>query len=291
MEDTRRFKRILLATDGSSEAETAVDAAIGLARFGPANVCVLHVWNLEVRSRHGHWVFEPYSEAHSLVQETVDRLISAGVMAGPEIYQADHAHIAEAIASVARETKADLVIVGSRGLSDWQSMFQHSVSHRVMSLVDCPVLVVRGSRDHSAVGKPRRIMVAVAGGDDAERATDAAIAVAQTVSGRALVVHVAQALFGAQGYAYVESREEVEECVDSAVRRLTAARIPTERMVINNRGPVAAELISAAAKWNADLIVIGSSRMRDLTSLLFGSVSHQLLHGADMPVLIAERVK
>src|SRR5215467_7135659 len=290
MEETHRFKKILLATDGTPEAEAAVDAAISLARFGPANVCVLHVWNLERREQGGHWHIEPYSEADALVQGTVDRLADARVIAGKEIYRADHAHVAEAIAAVAKDSRADLVVVGSRGLSDWQSIFKHSVSHQILKLVDCPVLVVRGDRGHSGFGKPRRIMVAVAGGDDVKLATDAAIAVAQTVSAQALVVHVAQALIGVQGFAYVESREEIEQCVESAVKRLTDARIPTERIVIE-RGPVADELIAAAAAWNADLIVIGSSRMGDVASLIVGSVSHQVLHGADLPVLIAGRTR
>lgn len=285
-----RFKRILLATDGTPEAEAAVDAAISLARYGPANVCVLHVWNLEVRNRHGHWDVETHSDAESVVKQTIARLTAAGVMAGSEIDQADNAHVAQAIASVARESKADLVVVGSRGMSDWQSIFQHSVSHKVLSLVDCPVLVVRGDREHNVIGKLRRILVAVAGGDDVQSATDAAIAVAKTVNAQALVVHVAQAIFGAQGFAYVESQDEIERCVESAVQRLNDAGIPTETRVIR-AGSVANALIDAAADWNADLIVMGSSRMGDVSSLLVGSVSHKLLHSSDLPVLIGERTR
>lgn len=285
-----RFKRILLATDGTPEAEAAVDAAISLARYGPANVCVLHVWNLEVRNRHGHWDVETHSDAESVVKRTIARLTAAGVMAGSEIDQADNAHVAQAIASVARESKADLVVVGSRGMSDWQSIFQHSVSHKVLSLVDCPVLVVRGDREHNVIGKLRRILVAVAGGDDVQSATDAAIAVAKTVNAQALVVHVAQAIFGAQGFAYVESQDEIERCVESAVQRLNDAGIPTETRVIR-AGSVANALIDAAADWNADLIVMGSSRMGDVSSLLVGSVSHKLLHSSDLPVLIGERTR
>lgn len=287
MEEMKRFERILLATDGSPEADGAVDATISLARYGPAHVCVLYIWNLEADQRRGLRNVDHQAEAEKLVQRILERLGNAGVMAGKEIYQADPTNVAEAIAGVAKDSKADLVVVGSRGLSDWQSIFQHSVSHHVLELVDCPVLVVRGGREHSAIGKMRRIMVAVAGGDDVRPATDAAIAVAQTVSAQAMVVHVAQALFG-PGYAYVESQEEIDRCVEGAVRRLTDAGIPTESTVIG-RGPVAKAIVDAAAGWNADLIVVGSSRMGDVASLVLGSVSHQLLHGADVPVLVAER--
>jgi nucleotide-binding universal stress UspA family protein len=45
----------------------------------------------------------------------------------------------------------------------------------------------------------------------------------------------------------------------------------------------------AASRWQADLIILGSSRIGDLGSLLFGSVTHDLLRGPDLPVLLAER--
>jgi nucleotide-binding universal stress UspA family protein len=52
-----------------------------------------------------------------------------------------------------------------------------------------------------------------------------------------------------------------------------------------------AETVAETAKtWNADMIVIGSSRMSEIGSLVFGSVSHRLLHTTGRPVLIAERI-
>ena len=274
-----RFKKILLATDGTPEAAAAVDATISLARYGPAHVCVLQVSSQE-----------PTPEEERLVQDTVDRLTNASVMAGKEVHRADHQNVARVVATIAKESGADLVVVGSRGLSDWQSLRHHSVSHEILALLDCPVLVVRGDRGHSAIGKMRRILVAVAGGDDVKPATDAAITVAATVPAQALVLHVAQALFGPEGFAYIESTEAISECVADAVRRLAEARIPAETRVLK-AGPVATSIIATATQWNADLIVVGSSRMRDLASLVLGSVSHQLLHSAEMPVLIGERAR
>jgi nucleotide-binding universal stress UspA family protein len=61
--------------------------------------------------------------------------------------------------------------------------------------------------------------------------------------------------------------------------------------VVAHQGPVARAVAEIATRWNAGLIVVGSSRMGDIGSLFLGSVSHDLLHTTDRPVLVAERVR
>jgi nucleotide-binding universal stress UspA family protein len=289
MEHVKGFKRILLATDGSLQADAAVDATIRMARFTDAIVRVLHVWNLEGHARRGSLDLETHDEANRLVSGSVDRLTKAGVMAEMELYQADGAPVAAGIATVAKQFEADLLVIGSRGLTDWQSIFHHSVGHQVLAALDCPVLVVRSGK-HVGIGQTQRILLAVAGGDDVARAVRAAISVSQSDQPLVLVVHVAQAMIGAQGFAYVESEDEIQATLAAAISQLREAQIPVESMVLRS-GPVASRLVELATSWNADLIVAGSSRMRDVTGLLLGSVSHQLMHESEIPVLIAERAK
>ena len=288
MEKGKGFNRILLATDGSSQAEAAADVTIDLARFSTATVRVLHVWNLEVHHKHGLWDIEMRNEAEDLVQRMVDRLSSAGLEAEKEIFRADSGHIAEAIALVAKEFHADLVVVGSRGLSDWQSMFQHSVSHQVLCKVDCPVLIARAPVK-AGLAESRRIVLAIAGGDDLGPIVKAAVAAAGVPGSSVMVVHVTQAVLGAQGFAYVEQDEEIKETMAKALRLLGDAEIKAEGMVAH-AGPVAKVVAEVAERWNANLIVTGSSRMSDLASLLLGSASHSLLHGTELPVIVAERI-
>jgi nucleotide-binding universal stress UspA family protein len=289
MNTTNGFKRILLATDGSEQADAAVEATIALGRPSSAEVVVVHVWNLEVHQRHGYWDVEVLPEAERLVGQTVARLQAGGVAAAPKICRASSDHVAATIGLAAREFAADLVVLGSRGLSDWQSMFRHSVSHQILSAVDCPVLVVRGQPAVDA-NKPRRVLLAIAGGDDVAPGVGAAVAAAKAPHSKVMIVHVAQAVFGVQGFAYVESDEEIQATMASAFELLKSAGVEAEG-VIARTAPVAKTVAEIAAGWNADLIVVGSSRMGDLGSLLLGSVSHDLLHGAERPVLVAERVK
>jgi nucleotide-binding universal stress UspA family protein len=288
MKSEKVFNRIVLATDGTEGAQAAVLATIDIARFTPAVVRVVHIWNLEVHHRHGYWDVEVRSEAEHLVQETVDQLTRAGVMAEKEIFRADNKHVAASIALIAHEFKADLVVIGSRGLSDWRSLFEHSVSHEVLASVDCPVLIARSLPQGGTVSA-NRILVAVAGGADVAPAVRAAAAVAGTREGcSVMVVHVLQSIIGVQGFAYAETEAEANAALDEAVALFKVRGIDAHSQTITE-GPVATALVEAAAAWNADLIVTGSSRMGDASSLLLGSVSHDLLHRTDIPVLIAAR--
>lgn len=287
MDTTKRFERILLATDGSEASLSAVEATIAIAKSATVKVRVAHVWNLELHHRHGYWDVEVRSEATKLVDETVERLLRAGVIAEREIVRADSHHVAAAIALSAREFRSDLVVVGSRGLSDWQSLTQHSISHQLLSALDCPVLIVRGL-PQGAPFRASKVLLAIAGGDDLAPAVRATLAVAGP-DARVMVMHVAQVMFGAQGFVYVEPAEEIHETMSRACKVLTDTGVAVQGMVAH-QGPVAKAVAEAATDWNADLIVIGSSRMGDIGSLFLGSVSHDLLHTTDRPVLVAERV-
>jgi len=151
------------------------------------------------------------------------------------------------------------------------------------------VLVVR-ERLPIDVSAPRRVLLAIAGGDDVAPCVRAALAAAQAPNSEVMVVHVAQAIFGAQGFAYVESSEEIQATMASALGILKDSGIKAQG-VVAHPSPVADSVAEIAANWKADIIVVGSSRMGDLGSLLLGSVSHSLLHTATRPVLVAERMK
>jgi nucleotide-binding universal stress UspA family protein len=288
METSAGFKRILLATDGSEPSDSAADTAISFATASSAEVRVVHVWNLEVHHRHGFWDVEVRSEAEQLVDAIVTRLRAAGVKADREIRHADRAHVAGAVASAARDFNADLVVVGSRGLSDWQSMLQHSISHELLTSLQCPLLVV-----HGKPAEPRtsckRVLLAIAGGDDIAPGVHAAAAAAAAPGSEVLVVHVRQSFIAAQGFAYVEPEEEVAETMARAIQLLHDAGVRAEGMVAH-AGPVARVVVELAASCKADVIVTGSARTGDLSSLLLGSVSHDLMKVSDRPLLIAERV-
>ena len=283
------FSRILVATDGSKPAAAAAQMAASFAHASSAAVRVVHVWNMEVHHREGIWDLETRREAEEILNDTVGELRDSGVDADGELIRADNNQIASALAERAAAFEADLVVLGSRGLSDWQSMIRHSVSHQLLTALDCPILVVRGTQP-PARHDPQRVLLAVAGGDDVVPAVNAAVAAATAPGSRVLVLHVEQAIFGAHGFAYVEPDGEVHETINRATELLERAGIPAEALAAGP-GHVSDVVAKAAEGWAADVIVISSSRMGDLASMLLGSVTHELLRASDKPILVAARQK
>lgn len=277
------YRRILLATDGTDPAAAATNVAASMARATEAEVRVVHVWN---PGQHQHDV-EGRSDAAAIVARTLATLQAHGLTAEGEIVQPGDKPVAAAIAQAAREFGADLVVMGSRGLSDWQSLLAHSVSHQLLTAIDSPVLIVRGPLPDANL-VPKRLLLAIAGGDDVDPAVKAAISAASMPGSEVLVLHVSRSIFAGEGFGYVEPDEESQATVSHALKLLHEAGVTASSM-ITPPGPVVRTIVDAAARWHAETIVIGSSRIGDLGSILFGSVTHGLLRATTRPVLVGVR--
>jgi nucleotide-binding universal stress UspA family protein len=136
------FETILLAIDGSEVSDRAAEAARGLAAALSSEVVVFHVRE-RVPSRAGAFDLETHDEALELIDRTVRSLKDAGVSARGELVGGISGHAAKSISAAAKEAGADLIVVGSRGLTDFGSMMLGSVTHRLLHIGATPVLVIR----------------------------------------------------------------------------------------------------------------------------------------------------
>lgn len=248
---------------------------------------MLHIWNLETRVRDGSWDVETLPEARKLVDGVVDGLRESGVKASGELVNATGTKVGPAIEEAAAAFGADLVAVGSRGLSDLAGIFTASVSHGLLADLDCPILVAAPGPVRT---EPlRRIMVAIASPGEAGDLGDLAAAIAKPVDAAVLVFHVQIRSAAAEGYVYVEPMEEAQGVVDAAVTRIKASGVRAEGRVGAAILPVADEIAAVARVWDADLVISGSRRHRDLAALIVGSTDHELIRQAHRPVLVARR--
>jgi nucleotide-binding universal stress UspA family protein len=135
------FERILVATDSSEPSKRAVEFAAGLSQEYGSEIVVLHAFP-RVVSRYGTSDLEDPDTARELVDEVVRDLKDRGLNARGEIVRVLEGHMPRGIVETAAAADADIIIMGTRGRSDFGGLFLGSVTHRVLHLAEKPVIVV-----------------------------------------------------------------------------------------------------------------------------------------------------
>jgi nucleotide-binding universal stress UspA family protein len=144
------FTRIVVGTDGSETAAEAVRQAIDLAKLTGASLSIVSAY-APVPERK---VKEQQREAPADVQyelgprEDVNLVLDAaagdarkdGVEVQTHPIEGDPA---EAILSVAEETKADLIVVGNKGMTGARRFLLGSVPNNISHHAPCSVIIVR----------------------------------------------------------------------------------------------------------------------------------------------------
>jgi nucleotide-binding universal stress UspA family protein len=138
------FKRILLATDGSPDAQEAAKYARDLALRDEAEVILVYAFepipSYLGEPQESRRAADHLGEGHRLVQQAAQDLEEAGLDIVTELLEGP---AAKAILDVADVRKPDLIVMGSRGHGGLTSLLLGSVSHRVLAHAQAPVLIVR----------------------------------------------------------------------------------------------------------------------------------------------------
>ena len=133
--------KILVAYDGSAEAKLAVERAAEIAKLENAEVVVVSVTPVMADARGAG--IDPTSdvpEHRRQLDDAVARLSELGTTARAiEVV----GHPADAIIQIAENEKANLVVIGSRGLGGVQRFLMGSVSARVAQHAPCNVYIAR----------------------------------------------------------------------------------------------------------------------------------------------------
>lgn len=144
--------KTLLAVDESEGAKKAITFLQEMARqMKELEVTVVHVIRpvdyryITVETASPRWQ-ELLDELEASARQRARELLSTiqQAMGGtPTTILVTVGDPAAEIVNVAKETNADLIVIGSRGLGRVQGVLLGSVSDRVVHMAHCPVLVVR----------------------------------------------------------------------------------------------------------------------------------------------------
>ena len=136
------IKHIALAVDGTAESKRAVTYAAQLAKAADAEVTVLHFREMTLTRFGGPAALETRDEMDELIRDAVKELTEAGLTVNADVETSAPLGEAKPIVHAAEQAGADLIVVGTRGLSTGRALVQGSVSHDLIHAAKVPVLVV-----------------------------------------------------------------------------------------------------------------------------------------------------
>ncbi|HEY0391149.1 MAG TPA: universal stress protein [Solirubrobacterales bacterium] len=144
------FTRIVVGTDGSDTAAEAVHQAVDLAKLAGAQLNIVSAYEpLPKRRVEGEKLGAPPDVQYEIgPREDVNLILDAAAAAARKDGIDVQTHPvqgepAEAILNVAEETKADLIVVGNKGMTGARRFLLGSVPNNVSHHAPCSVIIVR----------------------------------------------------------------------------------------------------------------------------------------------------
>ena len=197
---------------------------------------------------------------------------------------------AAAVARSAKREQADLLVIGSRGVTEFQPMLLGSVSRQLLMQASCPVLVVK---------KPTTALEQVLLGADGSIESWEAVAwlkrlpehirPAVTVASVIPPLPLESLRLPSRALAVgnqVEGvlRREAQKLAARVAGTLKKAGFSAKGMVLS--GHPGAELVTLAVREGANLIIVGSRSGRNAQEYFMGSVADTVVKHAPCSVLV-----
>jgi nucleotide-binding universal stress UspA family protein len=141
-----RFKRILVPSDFSEHSTAALEAAIEIAGAFDSKLHLLHCYQIQPGGISPYGIAIPSSyfadirdAASQQLAEWQEKHVPAEIAVEASMMSEVPS---EAILKTAAEIGADLIVMGTRGLSGFKHVILGSVAERTIRFAPCPVMTV-----------------------------------------------------------------------------------------------------------------------------------------------------
>jgi nucleotide-binding universal stress UspA family protein len=280
--------RVLLAIDPSTGSQHVVSEAASRPWPPGTTICVLSIVDMGEWDRLPTLIEDVKHAAHALVQTATEKLDGHEVISSVQL-----GHPKKTIPDFAREWKADLVMVGSRGLGAISRFFLGSVAQAVLRSAPCSVEIVRPtSLDSPPSSHAMKLLLATDGSECSEIAVRS-VANRPWPAGSEVSIICVRELLVLENANIVASpcpvyppnllAEILEDARERAEKALAQARhiLSSTGLKVAN-GPIApvgdprAILLDEASAWGAHLIILGSHGRHGFDRVVLGSVSESV---------------
>ncbi|NTV13972.1 MAG: universal stress protein [Desulfobulbaceae bacterium] len=279
-----KYRKILVAYDGSPSAKNALAIASQMARENQSWIKVIAV----LPSYQGDLELIGVKN----IRETMEGPGRELLAEAQRIADAGDFHILtnleqgepfERIVHVAEDENCDLIVMGRKGLSPLERELMGSVTSRVIGHTNRDVLVVPEAA-RLAWGK---LLLASDGIGCSDNATSKALTLAGDYGAQltALAVVYSNDEFLALAHEIINGLvEKSRERLAALVQRGAEAGVNITPVV--REGEAHEAIIKQAGEQGTDLIIMGSHGRKGLSRLLMGSVTERTIGYAECPVLV-----
>jgi nucleotide-binding universal stress UspA family protein len=275
------LKKILLAMDGSENAERALPWIKRFAGPGKSQVVLFRAVDTEYLER--EFIASELQDARNYLLRIEKELNYSGLPTRMVVRQGKPA---PEIVKAAVEEGCELILMTTRGGSKVQRWIMGGVTEQVLRISPIPVLPVRSRTGLPKQGHVRRIIVPVDGSKLAEAVVPWVKKFAQFLKARLIFLHVYPA--GPYGMG-----SRAEETFDALRKRMVylVARLKEQGVKASfklQRGDAADRILKFADR--DDLVVTTTHGFGGFKRWVFGSVAEKLIHEAHIPILVYKTV-
>jgi nucleotide-binding universal stress UspA family protein len=277
------MKKILVPTDFSKSAQTAVDVASEIAKKANAELIVLHVveelsgnsFNIEGQvDTSGNWEEKLFTmrmieKGKKQLAKVTEDLSGSGVRVRSELRMGTPYH---GMQTILNDHKVDLVVMGTAGNSKPNEMIIGANTEKVVRNSQCPVLTVNKK---PATGEFKNIVYATSMGEDEELFSKIIRRTQQMYDG---TIHLVR----------INTPGNFQR--DASVKKTMQAfakKLQLKNVTINVFNDLSEEegIIYFADSINADLIAMATHGRTGFAHVLAGSIAEEVVSHARRPVL------
>lgn len=281
------FDDILIPTDGSDEADVAVDHGIELAKRYDATVHVLHVVNLVSLGQISD--VQPAKDAGQRIVATVGNRVEDNDVSLETDVRSGIPHVE--ILEYASHNDIELIAMGRQGQGRLEEFFIGSVTTNVIRKADVPVLTVRMVDNGGLYCPYENILAPTDGSPTATNAAETAIELTDRYDATLHILSVVDTQplgFDVRSeLAQDELEEDAERAIDEIEVQAKKGGLSAVQTSVEHGRPYQT-IRTYVAENEVDLVVMGTHGRTGVDRLFLGSVTKRILQTVSVPVVTVQ---
>ncbi len=269
------MKKIIVPLDFSEQSEYALKVAASLAKKHGAEILALHMLELNQAMMTSSEGFHPEQTvflikmAEKRFKEFLDKDYLKGIQLTPII---KHYKVFSEVNEIAKENKAELIVMGSHGTDGLKEIFVGSNAEKVVRNAEIPVLVIKNEMDDFKID---RLVFACDFKEENLPAFKRAQAFAEMLSAEIDLVYI-----NTPGDSFLNTSDTYER-----INKFLHLANIGQQVEIYNDYTVERGILNYSENNSADAIAIPTHGRKGLSHFFMGSIGEDVANHSKIPVV------